>query len=38
MGIDCSRSILTSPRFTRVFGAALLVVGVNVVVQAVVRL
>lgn len=38
MGVDYSRSILTSPWFTRALGAALLVVGVVFVTQAVVRL
>ena len=38
MGIDHSRSIMTSPRFTRMFGAALLVVGVVFVGQAAVAL
>jgi hypothetical protein len=38
MGIDYSRSIMTSPRFTRVFGAAFLAVGVVFVAQAVAQL
>ncbi len=38
MGIDYSRSIMTSPRFTRVFGAAFLVAGVVFAAQAAVQL